>query len=125
MDVAKSGGLGTTNDGNTARVAFQNHEKLAVILGINPDLLMKLYIILSALSRQEAVDPHRFQVFCREAAELKVSLYSWYPMPASCYKILVHGHQAMRELPVPAGLLAEEKNARRNPTRYLSSPGNT
>ena len=67
-----------------------------------------IYVILCSLSSQEAVDPDQFQAYCRETAKLYVSQYAWYPMPASCYKILVHGHQAMREKPVPVGLLSEE-----------------
>ena len=70
VDMAKPGGSGTTNDGNTSRVAFQNHEKFAAIFGINPVLVENLYVILCALSSQEAVDPGRFQVYCRETAEL-------------------------------------------------------
>ena len=42
VTVAKCGGSGTTNDGNTSRVAFQNHEKFAAMLGINPVLVEPL-----------------------------------------------------------------------------------
>jgi hypothetical protein len=108
VDVPKTGGSGTSNDGNTARIAFANHEKMAEILEMDHLLIKRIWVILCALSSQEAVDPDRFQVYCRETAERYVAQYAWYPMPASCHKILVHGHQAMREKPVPVGLLSEE-----------------
>ena len=106
VNVPKTGGLGTSNDGNTARFAFVNHEKMAKILEIDPLLIKRIWVILCVLSSQEAVDPYRFQVYCRETAERYVSQYAWYPMPALCNKILVHRHQAMREKPVPGGLLS-------------------
>ena len=38
VEVPKTGGSGTSNDGNCARTAFRNHEELANILNLNHEL---------------------------------------------------------------------------------------
>ena len=48
VDVPKTGGSGTSNDGNCARTAFRNHEELANILNVDHEL-GKLYITIMSV----------------------------------------------------------------------------
>ena len=50
---------------------------MAEILKIDPLLKKRIWIILCVLSSQEAVDPDRFQAYCRETAERYVPQYAW------------------------------------------------
>ena len=49
-----------------------------------------------------------------DTAELYVSLYSWYNMPASVHKILVHGADIINGLELPIGTYSEEAQETRN-----------
>jgi len=60
VDVPKSSGSGTSNDGNTARRAFQNAEKFAEILNIDVELVLNLHIILATISCGLDIDPEKF-----------------------------------------------------------------
>ena len=68
VDVLKTRGSGTTNDGNTARTAFRNHETFAKILGLDEDLVYRFFVILCTLSRKEPVNPDKFQEYNKETA---------------------------------------------------------
>ena len=68
VDFPKTGGSGTTNDGNTARIAFRKHEEFASILGLNPELIKRFFIILCTISCKEAVDPDKLKTNC---------IYTW------------------------------------------------
>lgn len=114
VDVPKSGGSGTSNDGNTARTFFRNYEVSAEVLGLDTNLVKNLYVILCTVSSKHQINPDAFQSFCMQTAKLFVLLYPWFPMPQSVHKILIHGHQVIREKPIPIGLLSEEAQESRN-----------
>ena len=48
VDCIKQG-LGSTNDGNTARKFFRNFETVAKITGLNDEFLKRIYIILQVI----------------------------------------------------------------------------
>ena len=60
VDVPRSDGAGTSNDGNTARTFFRNHERVARILGLQKDLVKRFYIVLCTLASFEHIDSLAF-----------------------------------------------------------------
>ena len=50
VDVPKSSGYGTSNDGNTARRFFKNAKEVSEILKINEKFIHNLHVILCTLS---------------------------------------------------------------------------
>jgi len=114
VDKPRSGGSGTSNDGNTARRAFKNINCLAECLGINQQLLYRFKIILITLSTHLPINPILFEEFCISTAKLYVSLYPWYPMTSTTHKILIHGGQIIQKSVLPVGMLGEEASEARN-----------
>lgn len=108
VDQPKPGGSGTTNDGNTARRAFRDTEAFADILKVDIQLIKNFQVILIALSSQLPIDPIKFGNFSKATAELYVENYSWYPMPATVHKILIHGPQIIMNSLLPVGMLGED-----------------
>nr|XP_047136292.1 uncharacterized protein LOC124813385 [Hydra vulgaris] len=108
VDFPKSGGSGTSNDGNTARRAFANYQSTAKILKVDETLLFYFYIILVTLSSEFEIDTVKFKEFCITALKLYISKYSWYYMAQSVHKILVHGHAIIARQYLPIGLMSEE-----------------
>ncbi|XP_065675290.1 uncharacterized protein LOC136091543 [Hydra vulgaris] len=108
VDFPKSGGSGTSNDGNTARRAFANYQSTAKILKVDETLLFYFYIILVTLSSGFEIDTVKFKEFCITALKLYISKYSWYYMAQSVHKILVHGHAIIARQYLPIGLMSEE-----------------
>ena len=108
VDVPRTGGSGTSNDGNTARKFFQAHDTSATVLGVDHELVKRLYIILATLSSTGDINPDAFEAYCLETAERYVGLYPWYFMAQSIHKILFHGHQVIRRMDLPVGMFSEE-----------------
>ncbi|XP_012564316.3 uncharacterized protein LOC105848674 isoform X1 [Hydra vulgaris] len=108
VDFPKSGGSGTSNDGNTARRAFANYQSTAKILKVDETLLFYFYIILVTLSSGFEIDTVKFKEFCITALKLYISKYSWYYMAQSVHKILVHGHAIIARQYLLIGLMSEE-----------------
>ena len=114
VDQPQSGGSGTTNDGNTARRAFKDVRKFSEATGVDVKLLQRFAVILSALSSSSTIDVGKYQQYAMETAQLYVSLYPWYKMPASLHKILVHGADIIGGLELPIGAYSEEAQEARN-----------
>lgn len=114
VDKPKPGGCGNTNDGNTARRAFENVDLLAECLGLNNQLLRNFRTILIALSCHLPIDPVLFENLCYSTAEIYVSHYVWFPMPSTVHKILIHAADIMRNSLLPIGMLGEEASEARN-----------
>ena len=55
-----------------------------------------------------------FAEYCRTTATLFVDLYPWYPMPASLHRILIHGPEIIKAMPLPIGMYSEEALESRN-----------
>ena len=114
VDRPKEGGSGTSNDGNTARRAFQNADLTAKILKLNKELVEKFYIILIMLSSGYDIDSLRFKDFCMETAQIFVQNYPWFYMPSSVHKILLHGYLVIEHMTLPIGMMSEEALESRN-----------
>lgn len=114
VDQPKAEGSGTSNDGNTARRAFQNVDLLSQCLGLDHELLHRFKIILITLCVQLPINAVLFEEFCVITAKLYISLYPWYPMPATIHKVLIHGGQIIQNSLLPVGMLGEEASEARN-----------
>lgn len=118
-------GSGSTNDGNTARKFFANYEIISEITGVNCQLLKNMYIILQVMSCGKAIDVIKFQNLATETAKIYVQNYSWYYMPASLHKVLIHGAKIINSFVIPIGQLSEKAQESRNKDIKRSRESNT
>lgn len=119
-------GHGTTNDGNTARKFFSDPETVSEVLGLNYDWVRRIAVIMQVINLDLSIDHEKFENFCMGTFNLYLQHYSWYPMPPSMHKVLIHGAEIMKACSIPLGRLSEEalestnkitKNARTNHSR--------
>jgi hypothetical protein len=114
VDKPKAGGSGTSNDGNTARRAFEDPKLFSECLGLDYTFVFNLKNILIALSCKFPINSVLFNKLCLDTAKIYVSHYSWYPMPSSLHKVLIHGAQIIENSILPVGMLGEEASEARN-----------
>lgn len=107
VDQPKQGG-GNSNDGNTARKFFKNPLLVSQITGINQELVEKFANILSIISCGHYINEEKFKKYCFETAQMAISLYGWYKISASVHKLLIHGADIIKSLPLPVGQLSED-----------------
>lgn len=107
-------GYGNTNDGNTARRFFTNPELSGEITGLDVNLIKKFCILLRTLSSGYDINYNEFEKVCSETRTLYLNLYSWYYMPATVHKILVHSTEVIKTCILPIGQLSEEAQEARN-----------
>lgn len=113
VDLIKQGS-GNTNDGNTARTFSENYEKVSKITNFDQDLLKRFYVILQLIASEREIDIPKFKEYMYNTAVRYVILYSWYYMPASLHKILLHGADIIDSFDIPIGKLSEEAQEARN-----------
>lgn len=120
VDYPKSGGSGTTNNGNTARRIFEDSSKSSKITGIRNTLIEKFGAILQTLPSGFEIDSEAFRLEALETANLFVELYVWYSMPATVDKIFVHGTVVLENALLPIGhLLKEAQRSRTKDCKYI------
>ena len=108
VDHPRQGGSGNSNDGNTARRAFQNPKVFAEITKVDIVLISHLGTILGALNSPYNINIENFTSLCQKAFNLYVKRYHWFYMPVTMHKILVHGPDIISSLPLPIGVFSEE-----------------
>ncbi|XP_067212240.1 uncharacterized protein [Linepithema humile] len=113
VDIVKQG-TGTINNGNTSRRFFGNPTVTAEITQINEILIKRLAVILETINCNFAIDADKFGIYARETANLAISLNSWYNMPSTVHKILIHGKEIIESAALPIGSLSEEAQESRN-----------
>jgi len=96
IDVVKQG-VGTSNDGNTARRFFENPSVTSEIIGLDEIIIRKFSILLQAISSNEEINPEKFDDLAKTLAKLVIKKYGWYYMPASVHKILLHGTDIIKK----------------------------
>ena len=101
-------GHGNTNDGNTARRAFENPELFSDITGVNLDVIKDLKTVLIAVCSGYHLHNENFQAFCDKTLELIVRHYDWYVIPPTVHKLLMHGNEIAANLELPIGQYSEE-----------------
>lgn len=107
VDFVKQG-VGTTNDGNTARRFFANSSITTNITGLDEGIIRNFAILLQVIASGQQIDVEKFDRFARTVAELLVQNYPWYYMPVSVHKILIHGAAIIKHCLIPIGQLLEE-----------------
>ena len=107
-------GYGSTNDGNTARRAFQAEKIFSSICGLDENLIHKIHVILIALSCGLPIDSKKFGSYCKDTANLYIQLYPWFTMPVSVHVVLIHGANIMSSSVLPIGMMSEEAQEARN-----------
>lgn len=70
--------------------------------------------MLISLACQLPLDISKFEKLCDETAELYVAIYNWKPMTPTLHKLLIHGGDILRTMPLPVGQMSEEAAEARN-----------
>lgn len=86
-------GFGTSNDGNTFRRFFADPKITADITGIDEELISRFSTILQVINCREDIDPGKYDSYAYKTAKIFIEKYSWYFMPVTVHKILLHGKQ--------------------------------
>lgn len=107
-------GTGNTNTGNVARRFFSDPDLSARITGVNVELIRRFGQILRILASNTKVPSSFFDKFIFDTAELYVQLYSWYFMPPTVHKILIHGTKVMENFLLSIGQYSEKAAEARN-----------
>lgn len=114
IDQPKAGGSGTANDGNTARRAFEHPDSFADYLTLDRQMVRNFKTILIALSCEFPINPVCFDTLCTSTAQIYVAHYSWYLIPLTLHKILIHAPEIINFHMLPVGMLGEEASEARN-----------
>jgi hypothetical protein len=113
VDIPKQG-FGNTNDGNTARRAFENAEVFAEITDVDLEVIVRLRTVLKAVCSSYDLEPEKFQEYCYETTAKILSMYSWYTIPHTVHKLLEHGAQVAEMLELPLDCYSEEAQEAQN-----------
>ena len=114
VNKPKASSSGSTNDGNTARRAFSQPELFVRITNVYQSLLRNFKIILISLTCQQVLDLEKFETFCFDTANLYMTKYPWFPMPATIHMVLIHAKQILEDSVLQAGYFGEEASEARN-----------
>lgn len=71
-------------------------------------LIERFSNILSIISCGHYVKEDEFKCYCFKTVQMVVSLYDWYKMSATVHKLLIHGADIIKSLPLPVGQLSED-----------------
>lgn len=113
-------GFGSTNDGNTSRTFFKNASLSSSITGIDENLIIKFHKIIRIVNCGQNIKLEKFSNLLKETFQLYLELYSWFYMPSSIHKLLVHGVDIIKNFDVPIGQLGEDAlEARHKEVRKL------
>ena len=107
-------GSGTSKNEYTARRGFKNSEVFSQITGIEKKLIINFQHILIAISCELEVDSIKFGTLCKETSKMYINKYSWFPMPATLHKILIHGEEIIKTSILPIGMMSEEAQEARH-----------
>ena len=116
VDTPRAGGSGTSNTGNTARKAFQNESKFAEILGIDPELIHRIHLMLIAVNADVSLDLDSFREYGRQTAELWINKYPHFYMPVSLHLLFIHSWEAIPFSPLPDSFFTEQSLESANKT---------
>ena len=108
VDKPRSGGSGTSNDGNTARKFFLHSTISSEITGIDKHVIDRCSYLLQCLSSGFKINSNKFKIYALDTAKILVSKYSWYNLPASVHKVLIHGSEVIDHCLLSIGELSEE-----------------
>ena len=102
VDFPKQG-FGNTNDGNTARRAFEDAEIFLDITGVKVELIVCFRTILNAVFSGFSLNSEAVTKYCLETTDLIIKEYNWFVIPPSVHKLLEHCVQVSSSLELPIG----------------------
>ena len=70
---------------------------------MNINVIKRLHTVLRAISSGFELDFNKFQEFCQETIRVILMDYSWYILPPSVHKMLVHGPEISQIMDLPIG----------------------
>ncbi|KAG5681197.1 hypothetical protein PVAND_010654 [Polypedilum vanderplanki] len=111
FEQPRTGGAGTTTNGNACRKVFAEPEKLNEILNLDLELVNNISIIVSLLHQLEDIDVEKFEKLCTNTHQKFFGpggIYHWYLLSPTVHKILAHSTQIMAVLPMAPGYFSEE-----------------
>ena len=88
VDKLKANGSGSTNDGNKV---------FARVTNVDQSLIHNFKIILFLLLYQQVLDLEKFETFCFHTANLYMTKYPWFPMPATIHKVDILGKKPPKQ----------------------------
>ena len=94
--------------GNTVQKFFKNPPLVSQITGIDKKLIERFSNILCVISCGHYIKEEMFKNYYFETAQMAISLYGWYKMSATVHKLLIHGADIIKSLPLPVGQLSED-----------------
>ena len=101
--------MGNSNDGNTARAAFEKFDIFAEIVGVDADLVRDLNYLIMAVNSTSTLDPDEFDALAANWLDrFHASDISWNILSPSVHLLLHHGGDMIRYFKAPIGLFSEE-----------------
>lgn len=97
VDCPKQG-YGSTNDGNTTRRFFENHDLSSSITGIDAEIIKSFKVVLQTISSGYYINIEKFEAYTKKTAKLFVNKYPWYYMPTTVHNILLHDPKIIEEM---------------------------
>ena len=109
VDRPKEGGSGgNTNTGNVVRKAFKNAQTTARICGVSTILVSNLSTIWGTLSGGKYINPMQFDQYCKNTLQQYMIDAGWYSLSPTLHRVLVHGKDIIKAIPVSIGATSEE-----------------
>lgn len=113
IDIVKQGS-GSSNNGNTSRRFFADPKITAEITGVDEELIRRFATILQTINCGEEINSEKFGSYAYKTAKIFIEKYSWYFMPITVHKVLLHGKEIIKHAALPIGTLSEEAQEARN-----------
>ena len=94
--------------GNTARALFDEPEFLSEITSVPIHVINGIKKIWIAIRTTSYMHSEMFHEFAQKVKQDWRAAIPWYPLCASCHKIVEHGHICIRNSNIPVGFLGED-----------------
>lgn len=114
VNVPKTGGVGNSNTGNIAKTALRNYKTFGRIIGVNPILLKKIWVVLCLLNQPKALDVEKLENYLKEIERMYFKEYSWKYPSVALHRFMHHTADVIRCLPLPPGYFSEQAGEARN-----------
>ncbi|KAG8239699.1 hypothetical protein J437_LFUL019103 [Ladona fulva] len=90
------------------------HENILIILPSQPLLLDWMKPYSKIVPSPYEINLANYREFALKTAEIFVTIYTWYFMPPTLHKVLIHGASIIGAAPLPIGMFSEEAQESRN-----------
>ena len=108
VDAARSGGVGNSNTGNTARRAFQDEATFAQITGVDQGLIHDIHTLLIGINVDIPLNLEKFRAKGYATAKKWVELYPWYHMPVTLHQLFLHAWESIPQSSLPLSFFSEQ-----------------